>query len=607
MNLPLVLDVVISLVFIYLVLSLLASELQELLATILQWRARHLRNSIMNLMAGGNAAKSDRRVLDLVDDIYNDPLIKDLNQEARGTMAQGFRALTRWLPGNRQGDFGANQSTGPSYIPAETFATALIDRLGVEHLTDRLIENRLEKFIQRIVGDVSLSRDGIVLNGVDNLPGIWEIAAQHHVDLGQDLYFRNLVADCQVVLRDYQSQGADLNTSVARLAEAMDRYLVTGDQQDGDRAYFLDRVRAFKLSLFGENNDRVFLSAGLQPTMQEVAGLFSKGSKTYKELQGRYDNLQGRADAIREHVREQARQLRDQASIQEQESLGLDPFIDQVLDTLTDEELRIYQDDRMYRKTVQVIDLLPDSVQSSMGTLARQAQLRARQTSDTVTEFRNEVAGWFDNSMSRASGVYKRNSKGIALAIGFAIAAFSNSDTFHILNRVASDESLRKVVTERAGQMRSMTENATSLQRPGQIAQELETLKNQTDQVLSDMTLPVTWNPSNLSRQLGCPYDPTPMANQDLPYAILSREQWYQLYRSCLNNPKAATDSPIWMQVLQMVNVKPFAFLRMLSGWFLSGIAIAMGAPFWFDLLGRLMNVRNTGSKPKSSDGSTKA
>jgi hypothetical protein len=598
MNLPLVLDVVISLVFIYLVLSLLASELQELLATILQWRARHLRNSIMNLMAGGNAEKSDHRVLELVDDIYNDPLIKDLNQEARGTMAQGFRALTRWLPGNRRGDFGANQSTGPSYIPADTFATALLDRLGVEHLSDRLIESRLEKLIQRVIGDVTLSDGMVTLNPTDRLSGIWEIAAQHNIDLLQDVYFRNLVADCQVVLQDYRSQSADLNTSVARLAEAIDRYLAT--QQDGDRAYFLDRVRAFKLSLFGENNDRVFLSAGLQPTMQEVAGLFSKGSKTYKELQGRYANLQSRADAIRQSVREQASQLREQS--QGQAESDLNPFIDQVLDTLTDEELRIYHDDRMYRKTMQVVDLLPDSVQSSMGTLARQAQLRARQTSDTVTEFRSEVAGWFDNSMSRASGVYKRNAKGIALSIGFAIAAFTNSDTFHILNRVASDESLRKVVTDRAGQMRSLTENQTSPQRPGQIAQELETLKNQTDQVLSDMTLPVTWNPSNLSRQLGCPYDPTPIAKQDLPYAILSREQWYQLYRSCLNNPQAATDAPIWMQVLQMVNVKPFAFLRMLSGWFLSGIAIAMGAPFWFDLLGRLVNVRNTGSKPPSND-----
>jgi hypothetical protein len=32
-----------------------------------------------------------------------------------------------------------------------------------------------------------------------------------------------------------------------------------------------------------------------------------------------------------------------------------------------------------------------------------------------------------------------------------------------------------------------------------------------------------------------------------------------------------------------------------------SGIAIAMGAPFWFDLLGKVMNVRNAGKKSNQS------
>jgi hypothetical protein len=68
-----------------------------------------------------------------------------------------------------------------------------------------------------------------------------------------------------------------------------------------------------------------------------------------------------------------------------------------------------------------------------------------------------------------------------------------------------------------------------------------------------------------------------------------------------MNRPNINVDGPIWMQVMQMLNVKPFAFLRMVSGWFVSGIAIGMGAPFWFDLLGRLVNVRNTGAKPKES------
>jgi hypothetical protein len=32
----------------------------------------------------------------------------------------------------------------------------------------------------------------------------------------------------------------------------------------------------------------------------------------------------------------------------------------------------------------------------------------------------------------------------------------------------------------------------------------------------------------------------------------------------------------------------------------LSGLAIAMGAPFWFELLGKFINVRNSGPKPVS-------
>jgi len=35
-------------------------------------------------------------------------------------------------------------------------------------------------------------------------------------------------------------------------------------------------------------------------------------------------------------------------------------------------------------------------------------------------------------------------------------------------------------------------------------------------------------------------------------------------------------------------------------GWGLTAIAISMGSSFWFDILNKLINVRNTGSKPQS-------
>jgi hypothetical protein len=36
-------------------------------------------------------------------------------------------------------------------------------------------------------------------------------------------------------------------------------------------------------------------------------------------------------------------------------------------------------------------------------------------------------------------------------------------------------------------------------------------------------------------------------------------------------------------------------------GWLLTGIAITFGAPFWFDLLGKVSNLRAAGAKPPES------
>ncbi len=615
MNLPLVLDVVVSLVFIYLALSLLASEIQELIATLLQWRARHLRDSITNLFNGGTSqSREQMHVGSLVDAIYDDPLVRDINQEARGAMATGFRQVTRWLfPGNRKGAYGRDRSSGPSYIEPETFATAFTERLGISTLVNQLVEIRLEKFIQKMIGSVTVSPEGVVLNDPNQVTGLWEIAQRHGVDLGQDIGFRGLAEDFQQIERDYRAGNNNLDISIERMSEAWERYFESYPVKDNAEAgYYLDRAKAYKLSLFGVHNDRVLLSGGLQPTIQEVSQIIDRGSSVYKEIAGRYSLVQNEAEAIVASVNQRATELYESAhrvvgdnadDFYSSTDEELDHYVEMAVGELTDEQYQIYRDYKSYRKAEQVLDRLPASLRESMGILARRAQSRTKQGQDVVNHFRTEVATWFDRSMNRASGVYKRNAKGVALLVGLSIAAFTNSDTFHILDRVASDESLRRVVTDRAGQIAQQNASPGNL-RPGQVAQELESLKNQTDQVLSDMPLPITWNPSNLSHQLGCPYDPVPSnTNSDLPYALLTQEQWKQLYRSCL--PPEVTpnfEAPIVLQVLDMINRRPFAFLRMVSGWGLSGIAIAMGAPFWFDLLSRLMNVRNTGSKPKSPE-----
>lgn len=610
MNLPFILDVIIGLFFVYLILSLLASEIQELITTLLQWRAKHLRDSIENLIAGGTESAEQKKVKALVQSIYDDPLIRDLNQGARGLWAQGFRKITQWIfPSNRKGAFGLNQTSGPSYIASDTFATALLERLGISTFVDKLIDVRLDEFIKRIIGEISISDSTITLADPPVLVGIWEIADASGIDLTTSRSFRSLVEDFYNVQQDYRKGCTTILFSIDRLSEALDRFVASyPDPRSEDLCYFCDRVTAFKLNLFGTNNERAILSGGLQPTLADVVALANKGSAVYKQVAGRFTAAQTRALAINERVMYQT-----EALLQERSGLDIESMAEhqpteeernicreQALRDLDEEEYQIYQDYQVYQRVEQALDHLPSSVQQSLAVLARRAQNRVQSTQNSVEHFREEVALWFDDSMSRASGVYKRNAKGVAIIVGIAIAMFTNSDTFHIFNRIASDESLRKVITDRASQIAPSQDS-----RPDAVRQDLERLKDETEGVLADIALPITWNPSNLSRQLGCPYAPSTTdlrPGEDKIYSLLTRDQWNDLYKACLGIDTVPENTSIPLQVVQMIGAKPLGFFRMVSGWLVSGIAISMGAPFWFDLLGKVVNVRNTGSKPKSTE-----
>ena len=612
MNLPFVLNVLISIVFIYLILSLLASEIQELITTLLQWRARHLKDSIESLISGGDRTQESRKVTALINGIYNDPLIKNINQEAHGLIATGFRSVTRILiPGNRKGSFGSNQSTGPSYIEPETFSTVIIDRLGVSHLTDKLVEIRLEKFARRILGAVTIVGDRVeALPNSEESTSIWGRGMAMGIALGEDNRYFHLVESFAIIQNDYYTRSAKLNTCIERMGESFDHFIASyqGGMTDSLRS-FVQRITNDKLSLFGANNERAWITGGLQPTVSDIAAMVDKSSLLHREIKDRYDNISISGQELQARVLSRKTTYLQQCSGLTADALNTyQPSEDEeqnclgsALNELTPEEFRIYQDYQTYQRIDRALDHLPKSFRDSLGILARRAQTRTHAVENAVDDFRTEVATWFDRSMGRTSGVYKRNAKGVALIIGLLIAMFTNSDTFHIFSRVASDDSLRKVITDRASQIVSKTEPGTTA-GTNVIRRDLTDLKDQTQEVLADIPLPITWNPRNLSQQLDCPYNPKmdSLKNGDEKiYSLLTRAQWNDLYQACVGMT-SSDEVPVPFQVVQMIAAKPMGFLRMLSGWWISGIAIAMGAPFWFDLLGKIVNVRNAGAKPKS-------
>lgn len=193
-----------------------------------------------------------------------------------------------------------------------------------------------------------------------------------------------------------------------------------------------------------------------------------------------------------------------------------------------------------YTSVVNSIDRLPKPIKDSLAVLARRAQEKSTTIENEVRQFQFEIENWFDRSMERATGVYKRNAKGVAIILGSLIAVAANADTFFIVNRLSRDTVLRNAIATSATQVASRAESVNAVEE-------------QVKTALQDLPLPIGWNRINLTEQ-----------------ARLS-QGW------------------------------PLPFLKTILGWFVSGIAISMGASFWFDLLSKVVNVRNAGKPPEKT------
>src|SRR6202171_6138588 len=107
------LDVVIGVIFMYLLVSLICSAAVEFLEALLRFRARDLEHGIRELLQNNP---------DLVKEIYDHPLVNSLYAGQYGEAGQGIYS---------RGEKSAMRKRHlPSYIPARNFALALLDSIG---------------------------------------------------------------------------------------------------------------------------------------------------------------------------------------------------------------------------------------------------------------------------------------------------------------------------------------------------------------------------------------------------------------------------------------------------------------------------------------------
>jgi hypothetical protein len=175
----------------------------------------------------------------------------------------------------------------------------------------------------------------------------------------------------------------------------------------------------------------------------------------------------------------------------------------------------------------------------------------------TLENFIDEIANTFTQIMERTSGVYKRNAKGVSFAFGFLAAALLNIDSFHIIDQLYKNPTLRQGLNQVATEVFQTNESCFKEAKgdKSKVAECTEKLQvSVKDLEKINQPLPIGWN--------------------DKP--------WFDGEQIKAQNG--------WLQAI--------------LGWLMTGVAVAMGAPFWFDLLGKFINVRNTG-KPISSNTKT--
>jgi hypothetical protein len=134
-----VLDVAIGMAFVYLLLSLIASVVQEMLASFMQLRAANLERGLRSLFSGDSLGAE----MDLVNCIYDHGLVRGLYSDPKrdsGKLPSIFRRKMDWvrmvmrrvigISADKPLTIAVDPLLLPSYIPSRTFALALIDVLN---------------------------------------------------------------------------------------------------------------------------------------------------------------------------------------------------------------------------------------------------------------------------------------------------------------------------------------------------------------------------------------------------------------------------------------------------------------------------------------------
>jgi hypothetical protein len=227
-----------------------------------------------------------------------------------------------------------------------------------------------------------------------------------------------------------------------------------------------------------------------------------------------------------------------------------------------------------------VIENLPERDKKLKQTLLALAD----ESQQDIEKLKANIETWFNNSMERVSGWYKRKTQAVHILLAVLVTIVINVDSVLVVNALSQNQALRD----------SVVAEAQAYAQQGQKPQPPSTpLPTGTPGPATDQTPSPTSDPiSDIERLQG------KLAMLELPIGwIKPGQRTYDPKNPDYRNwPGLRPHERTWDQLTETWwNTGRFHLL----GWLLTAFAISLGAPFWFDMLNKVINIRSSGKAPE--------
>lgn len=185
---------------------------------------------------------------------------------------------------------------------------------------------------------------------------------------------------------------------------------------------------------------------------------------------------------------------------------------------------------------------------------------------DSIETFEKQVATWFDTTQDRLTGEYARHQRWITLLVGGLLVVFLNADSIRLTRELQANDSLRSEFVDKAEDL-----FASGIEDPCKKVPE-----DQYEACIVEETRGF----------LGL-LEPALIGWQGDPALAAAQGLFASEAQAAEGDPMAdASPNPLGLAVNKLL------------GLLITMMAISLGAPFWFDMLNKLVNIRGAGVKP---------